>query len=260
MESSLQFNPKSKIVEHGYINVYSILNPKERRQLEYKRQYKKANQQWDETQEYLSKQFDKLCHINCIVLDAGCGNGNYIIDENRNNIKWAVGVDVSISATGKNICLDEIIETSLENLPFPDNTFDCVLSLWVFEHLENPQKVLDEIHRVLKPGGLLMFATPNKDYFLLKISSLINNSKIINNIVDSFYGRKPEDVFPTFYRANRLDDLKLLAKNYDNVELRLNFDPSYTSFNEWIYKLTCLSAKILPKLTHSHIIGLLRKK
>ncbi|MBF0199123.1 MAG: class I SAM-dependent methyltransferase [Planctomycetes bacterium] len=40
------------------------------------------------------------------------------------------------------------------HLDFPDNSFDGAFSFSVFEHIDDPQRALDEVHRILKPGGL----------------------------------------------------------------------------------------------------------
>ena len=48
-----------------------------------------------------------------------------------------------------------------EYLPFPDNTFDVILSHQVLEHVENPAAVICEAHRVLKPGGYIFLAYEN---------------------------------------------------------------------------------------------------
>ena len=45
------------------------------------------------------------------------------------------------------------------DLPFADNSFDLVLLIEVLEHLENPQKALDEIYRVLRSDGNLILST-----------------------------------------------------------------------------------------------------
>lgn len=47
-----------------------------------------------------------------------------------------------------------------------DGTFDVVVTLHVVEHLGDPAATIAEIHRILRPGGLLLFATPNPDYSL----------------------------------------------------------------------------------------------
>ncbi len=48
-----------------------------------------------------------------------------------------------------------------EQIPFKDNTFDAVLMIEVIEHVEDDRAVVDEIFRVLKPGGVLIATTPN---------------------------------------------------------------------------------------------------
>lgn len=263
MKSLLQDNPKSKVIEKGYINVYSELNIKERRQLSFKRRYKKENPLWDETMVYLSNVFASLCKQDSTVLDAGCGNGNYIIDENRAKIGWAFGVDVSIDETAKNICLDDLKFASLEKLPFEDNKFDLVVSLWVFEHLENPKIVFQEIYRVLKPNGYFLFATPNSSYFPIKLVSTLKYVKVNHFLNKVLFGREEKEIFPTYYRANTIKDLAKANQSQFNIkEIRLNSDISYTSFNEPTYFLSKILLK-LPKMfsyfTYPHIIGILKK-
>ncbi len=263
MNSKLQEQPKSQIIEKGYINVYSTLNSKEKRQIEFKRRFKLENPAWDETLVYLAKKFSELCPKDAVILDAGCGNGNYVIDENRQKIAWATGVDVSADFTSKNVCLDEILIASLENLPFESNKFDAVISLWVLEHLENPEKVFGQIHRVLKPNGIFMFATPNSSYLPLKIMHSIKSSRFNHFLNKHLFGRQEADVFPAYYKANSLDEIRTLAKDLFTVkELRLNPDASYTSFNNVTYWITQLILKLpsgLDKYTNPHIMGIMHK-
>ena len=53
-------------------------------------------------------------------------------------------------------------EASVSELPFRDAMFDGVLMVRVFHHLGNPEAALREIHRVIKPGGRLVFNYSNK--------------------------------------------------------------------------------------------------
>lgn len=48
---------------------------------------------------------------------------------------------------------------SLDDIPKPDNTYDAVLNTQVLEHVEHPQRVINELYRVLKPGGKLFLTT-----------------------------------------------------------------------------------------------------
>ena len=262
-KSKLQHNPKSKIIEKGYINVYSKVNSKVKRQLMFKQQYKKDNPKWDETLVYLAKKLNSLNGNELVVLDAGCGNGNYIIDENRSKIRWAAGLDVRKEFVKNNICLDEIAIGNLENLPFEKNFYDIVLSLWVLEHLKDPQNAIKEIARVLKPGGLFMFATPNKDYFPLKIVHLLKNTGINSILNKILFGRSKTDIFPAYYKANTLKDINILVKDYFEIEeLKLNYDVSYLAFNKITYNVAkelAQTPNYMHRYFYPHVIGIAKK-
>jgi SAM-dependent methyltransferase len=56
-------------------------------------------------------------------------------------------------------------------LPFPDDHFDAVVSCGVLEHVEHPGASLDELHRVLRPGGqLLVYKLPNRFSYLERLA------------------------------------------------------------------------------------------
>jgi len=247
-----------------YIKVYSQLTPQEERLLHYKRLYKKINPKWDDSLIILKKFFAAYLKPGMEVLDAGCGNGNYVIDEYRKRIKKAVGIDVSKQSVKKNICLDEILIGNLEKMPFKNNSFDAVLSLWVIEHLKNPAKVFSEVFRVLKPGGAFLFVTPYKYSYILIGKSLFGWA--LNKIfLKKVYGRTEEDTFKTEYKCNSLKPMnKLLTQiGFKQNKTILNPDPSYVSFNNLTFKIAVLMEKISTalniNLTKMHIIGLYQK-
>ncbi len=70
----------------------------------------------------------------------------------------------------------KILKMSGDDITFPDNSFDLVISFDVFEHIRDTQKHLNEVKRVLKPGGAYIFCTPNKftniPYEILRWKSL----------------------------------------------------------------------------------------
>jgi hypothetical protein len=54
-----------------------------------------------------------------------------------------------------------LFDADREPIPFPDDHFDIVFAFEVLEHLSNPQFALDEVRRVLKPGGKFVASTPS---------------------------------------------------------------------------------------------------
>ena len=81
----------------------------------------------------------------------------------------AVGVEISSWAVneGRKNSLN-IVEGSLLKAKFPSDHFDAVTMFDVLEHLSHPREYVKEIHRVLKPGGVLIVETPNVDGFFAK--------------------------------------------------------------------------------------------
>lgn len=110
------------------------------------------------------------------VLDVGCGTGNLAIAAKKiaGDKGEIFGIDPSsemIEFASKK-ALKEKIDISfqigaIENIPFPDNSFDVVLSTLMIHHLPGDElkiKGFSEIHRVLKSGGCLLVVdidTPN---------------------------------------------------------------------------------------------------
>ncbi len=53
-------------------------------------------------------------------------------------------------------------------LPFPDCSFDCVITFQVIEHIKKDRETIGEIWRVLRPGGRLIISTPNREMSLTR--------------------------------------------------------------------------------------------
>jgi SAM-dependent methyltransferase len=99
------------------------------------------------------------------VLDAGCGTGAFLsFLEDRYHPEAAVGLDMSQEALA--FCsergLPELTCCSVEELPFPDASFDLVASLDVLCHTSIPDDLvpLREFRRVLRPGGCVLLNLP----------------------------------------------------------------------------------------------------
>jgi len=101
------------------------------------------------------------------LLDAGCGTGNETVELLRQAPGLSIyGIDVSRDALTIAVDRPETVKatfycSALERLPFADAAFDYIASHEVVEHVEDPAVVLQELHRVLKPGGVCVIATPN---------------------------------------------------------------------------------------------------
>lgn len=94
-------------------------------------------------------------------LDIGAGRGSLIA-----RVKSKLNVEASacdytdelMKLSGQKV---DIANLNSEPLPYADETFDVVTATEVIEHLEDFRRVVREIHRVLKPGGVCILSTPN---------------------------------------------------------------------------------------------------
>lgn len=98
---------------------------------------------------------------NAHILDLGCGFDGKLLRKIRKMISSGVGVDISVNQKNRGPKIRLVAHNLNNPLPFPENEFDAVTSLANLEHLENPGDALQEIHRVLKPGGILLLTTPS---------------------------------------------------------------------------------------------------
>jgi SAM-dependent methyltransferase len=98
------------------------------------------------------------------ILEIGSGRGTLLADLRARGLD-VVGVEISADRIAEararfgDVPIQQIAGTTL---PFADATFDVVLSFDVFEHIPDTDAHIDEVQRVLKPGGWYLLQTPNK--------------------------------------------------------------------------------------------------
>jgi SAM-dependent methyltransferase len=170
------------------------------------------------------------------VLDVGCGDGfidlgiikkfrptllvgtdifETDIEELRNLSTHHLGVDLP-----EQLKFSKCTETSL---PFPDSSFDFVMSWSVFEHVANPVAVLSEIRRVLRPGGYMflqiwpLFHSQHGSHlwkwFPQGWQQLSLSSEVLNSQVDELV-----DVSPELLEATKIDLQTLNGITIDQLQ------------------------------------------
>lgn len=99
------------------------------------------------------------------VLDCGMGPGRLLAELERRG--WSVG---GIDISGEMVALarsrlpeaaGSLLEGTIESLPFPSESFAAAVATGVLEYVEDVPRTLDEVARVLRPGGLFVVSTPN---------------------------------------------------------------------------------------------------
>lgn len=106
--------------------------------------------------------YPKICrHLSGTVLDIGCGIGDMV-----RHRPGTVGVDVNHKAVA--FCQSQGLRVQLmqpDRLPFTDGEFDGAVLDNVLEHLEQPEPLLAEVHRVLRARGGFVIGVPGRRGF-----------------------------------------------------------------------------------------------
>ena len=159
----------------------------------------------------------RLVPDGAVWLDVGCGH--QLLPEWRqmqekelvSRAHLLVGLDYDHASLMKHKTIAFRIRGDIGQLPFRNDSFDIVTANMVVEHLQEPLKQFREIARVLKPGGLFIFHTPNYYSPLVLIASFTPDS-LKRKIIWLLERRTEEDVFRTYYRANTEKDIRQIAQ------------------------------------------------
>jgi len=98
---------------------------------------------------------------NIRTLELGCGEGLFLEIVQDNPRFHATGLDLCEKSIEK--ALHKVLDvhhSDLESKRYPDNTFDFVFAFHQLEHVQNPERLVLEMQRILNPGGYLFVALP----------------------------------------------------------------------------------------------------
>lgn len=127
------------------------------------------------------------------ILDFGCGTG-LICNEIAYKVGFIHAIDISAKmieisknkASERNIQNIDFAHTSIFNDKFKEGSIDSIIAFNIFHLLEEPQKYLQRINQILKPGGILLSATPCMTEapilnFVLKFISILGITPKLNS-------------------------------------------------------------------------------
>jgi ubiquinone/menaquinone biosynthesis C-methylase UbiE len=156
------------------------------------------------------------------VLDLGCGDGRF----SRTAFGGSsidVGIDIVRTAlskargSGSYSCL---VIGDGSRLPFRDRSFETIFSNSVLEHIPNVDDALQEIQRVLKDGGFLVFTVPSTNFARYLFPSTIQRLRFFSSIIE-WYGEKRNamlqhaNIFPASAWTNQL-----MSQGFASVQVK----------------------------------------
>ena len=231
-------------------------------QTAYRERYRAARPGWMASGDRFDLLVEKHLTTASAVLDLGCGRTGGI-ERFWREARLAVGIDPdrgSLSARRDGMT---VLQADGDRLPFGNESFDMVVSVWVLEHVAHPQRLFAEVARVLKPLGHFIFLTPNA------LNPLVLGNRagqlapwLQRHLVANVYGRNGSDTFAVRYRANTTWKIKRIAARtgFAVAEMNVIADPTYVAFNPMLFKAAVLSERVLPAGLGVHLLGDLQKR
>lgn len=180
-----------------------------------------------------------------ILLNAGCGESKEAINYKYLS-KRCIGIDIDFTFLNRNKACNNLINGSLEYLPFKNSTFDIIVCKDVLEHLKTPIIVFQEFSRILKNRGFLIILTPNI-YNYVSIISRITPFRF-HTFFNKLRGINATNIFPTYYKANSIRSLKELGKSVGlkmEGHMMIQKWPSYLIFSVILFRIGIMYERIL---------------
>lgn len=161
-------------------------------------------------------------------VELGCGHSilpSWRLAEEKQlvgNCKMVCGIDYDWNSLRAHSSITKRLRGDITKLPFKEQSFDLVTANMVVEHLDKPDVQFREIHRILRPKGIVLFHTPNVYGYGVILSRLVPEA-IKAKLIRVVEGREEHDVFETHYAANSEKSIRLLARQagFELVEMQL---------------------------------------
>ena len=131
---------------------------------------------------------------NLHIVDLGCGAGDGLdgLPRDRMHVRGLDQVPEMVEEAARNHPEDEYIVGVIEDLPFEDASSDVVLCLGVLEYLESPVNALQEMLRVLRPGGHAIISFPNRrSVFRILTKHLSSAEHFVGSLLRKLRGQPP---------------------------------------------------------------------
>ena len=226
----------------------------------------------DGTVEFFTR-VNSLLERSMNVLDFGAGRGASLHDDPcdyrrelqrlKGKVANVVGVDVD-NAVLQHPGLDEVkIIKPGEPLPYQDNTFDLIISDYVFEHIDNPDSMAQEFERVIKPRGWVCARTPHLWGYIglgARLTPNIFHAPLVKKLQPG--DREEYDVFPTRYQLNTRQAIRRYfpSSQWDHFCYSYNAEPAYFGNSKIMWWIMMRWFDFTPSALDTVLMIFLRKK
>lgn len=119
------------------------------------------------------------------LLDVGTGRGELLLTARQQG--WSVvGLEPStvFAEYAARYSGADVRRETIEHCDFPEGSFDVVILAGVLEHLYNPNETVEEISKVLRPGGVLFVDVPNEEGLYFRVGNLYQKLRMRSWVVN----------------------------------------------------------------------------
>jgi ubiquinone/menaquinone biosynthesis C-methylase UbiE len=166
------------------------------------------------------------------VLEVGCGLGS-LAEELAKSAGSTHALDLTPTAarmTGRRFSEGKYnalaLQGDAENLPFPDEKFDYILSWGVLHHTPRTQQAIDEIYRVLKPGGRIGIMLYHRNslnfyYHMVFKWGVIGGKLLSHNIQGILNLRTDREGGTPLAKAYRVNEIRQMFSKYESLKFEI---------------------------------------
>jgi SAM-dependent methyltransferase len=202
-------------------------------QQQYQDRFYRSRPDWRNGSQQFRDVIDLHLPADAMVLELGAGPSNRTTKFLSERSAGVDGLDIDEQVKNNEFLNRKLIYDG-RAFPLEDASYDAVVADYVLEHVEQPHAVFSEIARVLRPGGVFLFRTPNLFHYVSLISFLTPH--IVHRLCRKFV-HGTDDVpepYPTFYRLNTERRIRRLCNDTGLQEIELQMiekEPSYLMFS-----------------------------
>lgn len=176
----------------------------------------------------------KSVPVGAAILDIGANDGSFCPEIARIAAHAGIfaGVDPDAEKLSRHPLLQQRFATTLEHSEIPDATFDCAYAIYVLEHVADDRAFLNNVARILKPGGSFFFITPNGDHYFAAIAGTLAKLHLQERVLRVI---RPTELvsryhYPALYRLNRVAKLRKLGREFGLSESEFRYSEKFDEF------------------------------